>query len=130
MCHPCLAAWSQSHCQIYILNSYIIVFASTCMPRRRSIPILGKSRWLRMVWWQSCRGGNNRDRGHGGCGNNSNNGGNAPKKSGSTSKPKCQICKIVGHEAPQCWYCYDDDLDDQQNNKTAGAANSQLWVRH
>ena len=76
------------------------------------------------------RGGNNRGRGRGGRGNNSNNGGNAPKKSGSTSKPKCQICKIVGHEAPQCWYCYDDDLDDQQNNKTAGAANSQLWVRH
>ena len=70
------------------------------------------------------RGGNNRGRGRGGRGNNSNNGGNAPKKSGSTSKPKCQICKKVGHEAPQCWYRYDDDEDDQHNNKTAGTATS------
>jgi hypothetical protein len=40
----------------------------------------------------------------------------------------CQICKKAGHEAPQCWYRYDDDDDDddddeeQQNTKTAGAA--------
>lgn len=33
----------------------------------------------------------------------------------------CQICKKAGHEAPQCWYRYDDN-EEQQNTKTVGAA--------
>lgn len=63
--------------------------------------------------------GNNRGRGRGGRGGQNNNAGaNTPKKGGQNSKVKCQIYKKVGHEAPSCWYRYDDDEDDQ-HNKTA-----------
>lgn len=70
--------------------------------------------------------GNNRGRGRssgngsGGSGRRSNNNGaNVPKK-GQNVKPVCQICKREGHEAPRCWYRYDEDDEDdqQQNSKT------------
>ena len=64
--------------------------------------------------------GSNRGRGRGGRGVQiSNAGPNTPKKN---IKVRCQICKKVGHEAPSCWFRYDDDEEDQQNDKTAGAA--------
>jgi hypothetical protein len=56
--------------------------------------------------------GSNRGRNKGGQGPNrsSNSAGtSAPKQGGPNNKPKCQICKKVGHEAPSCWYRYDYD---------------------
>lgn len=60
--------------------------------------------------------GNNRGRNKGGQGHNRGNNGagtSAPRQGGQqggpNSKPKCQIYKKVGHEAPNCWYWYDDD---------------------
>jgi hypothetical protein len=63
------------------------------------------------------RGG--RGRGTGGRKNGGRGVDSAPKQGGQR-KPSCQICKKTGHEAPECWYRYDDDDDEQ--HKTAGAA--------
>ncbi|WVZ83713.1 hypothetical protein U9M48_030833 [Paspalum notatum var. saurae] len=45
----------------------------------------------------------------------------ASKQGGRNSKPVCQICKKVGHEAPRCWFRYEDG-EELENSKTAGAA--------
>jgi histone deacetylase 1/2 len=72
------------------------------------------------------RGGNNRGRINGRGGEQGQSRGNPspgsgpPKQGGQTSRPRCQICKKVGHEANRCWYRYDDD--EQTNTKTAAAA--------
>ena len=44
-----------------------------------------------------------------------------PAREVAQAKILCQICKKGGHEAPQCWYRYDDD-EEQENTKTAGTA--------
>jgi len=62
----------------------------------------------------------NRYRGRGGRAGQSTSNSTAPPK--KNTKIKCQICKKVGHEAPSCWYRYDDDEDDQPNNRITGAA--------
>jgi hypothetical protein len=64
------------------------------------------------------RGYGNRGRSSGGRGGQNYN----SKQKGSSTKPICQICKKEGHEAPRCWYRYDEDEEDDQHNKTAGAA--------
>jgi len=70
------------------------------------------------------RGGGGRGRGNRGRGNGRGSGQNRNNKQKS-SGPKCQICKKAGHEAPKCWYRYDeDDEEDRQNHKTASAANT------
>ena len=66
----------------------------------------------------------NRYRGRGGRAGQSTSNSTAPPK--KNTKIKCQICKKVGHEAPRCWYRYDDDEDDQPNNRTAGAATADM----
>jgi hypothetical protein len=73
--------------------------------------------------------GGPRGRGYcGGCGrdNGGRNGGGRGNvnhdnsKQGGTCKILYQICSKTGHEARDCWYCYDDD--DEYQHKTAGTA--------
>jgi len=80
--------------------------------------------------YRGCGNNNNRGRGcsgrgNGGRGNNNSNAG-APKQGGgqSSSKPLCQICKKPNHEAPECWYRYDEDYQP----KSARAATSGYGV--
>uniref|UniRef100_A0A8R7VE00 Retrovirus-related Pol polyprotein from transposon TNT 1-94 n=1 Tax=Triticum urartu TaxID=4572 RepID=A0A8R7VE00_TRIUA len=43
--------------------------------------------------------------------------------------PKCQICGKVGHTAKDCWYRYEeDDYDSQDEEKVAAAANGSYGV--
>jgi hypothetical protein len=67
--------------------------------------------------------GNNRGgrvHGNGGHSNGGRGAGNhdgAPEQGGRRKVP-CQICKRTNHEAPDCWYRYDDE--DEYQHKTTG----------
>jgi hypothetical protein len=65
------------------------------------------------------RGRGNGRGGQGGRGNFQGRGGGSQKSSKkNSSRQICQICKKGNHEAPDCWYQYDEDYQ----VKTAGSA--------
>jgi hypothetical protein len=70
--------------------------------------------------------GRNNGRGQGGRGNSHGRGGGFQNSNSKQNVPKqsYQICKKAGHEAPDCWYRYDEDYQ----QKTAGSANTGYGV--
>lgn len=62
--------------------------------------------------------GSQRGRGGGGCGRGGNRGrghGNQPRhennnNASDSNKPRCQLCKKVGHEVMDCWHRFEEDF--------------------
>jgi histone deacetylase 1/2 len=71
--------------------------------------------------------------GRGGRGNNGGRGNRAPKQAhqgqgGSSNKLTCQIRVKGSHEAPDCWYRYDESYQGQGNTKSAGSTATNYGV--
>ena len=69
------------------------------------------------------RGGNN-NYGRGRSNNNNNNGArsfnnNNGGQSGGRPRPRCQLCKKLGHEVLDCWHRYDEDYVPEERHVLA-----------